>query len=557
MTNQQQQKLHRLVLRRLKTKQLKSRISEGRGRKLKCEEFPELPALLEFAFGDGDRLQRSGGGLEAHSKLYDETMYKASDNMTVMREALDLVRSLAPEDFKISLSCLYTYTMNYKQGTAQAKRHHCGTNVNARISLHTAPSTGEIKKPVNAHWTSSYVNFLCDVAHQNPNSYLLDSRDAKCIVVGDIPPVLKPGRLWKREVYPDHTFDQSRNNAVTPVSHLLVETKITAPLHLSEGCFSIPNTSASILVTRTGKAMTIVNLSFYEPETVLRVFNDIFLLMSHSELAELFRNPTTGQLKEVFNFVVDNGPSEAPANLQVQMLLVRLLKFLNLDKATQRSFAEYLSKRNFVERVHAVENTALSRHGVFDAHKIHKHADVGSPQHKENMEAMAEDVVDSLKRTTSGGKPIYPLRGSGNTLVFDDEIQLKEFVQLTDQRKVQCQEDYYPKKNKVFHYLVKNWGVNEHFKGSYADDYATLTNAHTATRDHYSVSVFREDESWRGKPLERYEKRPVPYLTAWQQNGKLHYLPFELCSSLLHGPWDELPELFLPSRVLDLAFRVF
>lgn len=160
MTNQEQQKFYRLLLRRLKTKQLKSRIAQGRGRKLKCEEFPELPALLEFAFGDGDRLQRGGGGLEAHSKLYNETMYKASDNTTVMREALDLVRCLAPGDFKISLSCLYTYTMNYKQGTAQAKRHHHGTNVNAKISLHTAPATGEIKKPVNAHWTTSYVNFL-------------------------------------------------------------------------------------------------------------------------------------------------------------------------------------------------------------------------------------------------------------------------------------------------------------------------------------------------------------------------------------------------------------
>lgn len=133
MTNQQQEKFHRLLLRRLKTKQLKSRIGEGRGRKLKCEEFPELPALLEFAFGDGDRLQRSGGGLESHPKLYNKMMYKASNNVTVMKEALDLVRSLAPERFKISLSCLHvhTYTMNYKQGTAQAKRHHHGTNVNA------------------------------------------------------------------------------------------------------------------------------------------------------------------------------------------------------------------------------------------------------------------------------------------------------------------------------------------------------------------------------------------------------------------------------------------
>lgn len=189
--------------------------------------------------------------------------------------------------------------------------------------------------------------------------------------------MLKPGRLWKKQVHPDHTFDQSRNNAVTPVSHLFLETRITTPPPLSEGCFSIPNTSALILLTRTGKAVTIVNLSFYEPETVLQVFNDIFLLMSHSELTEFFRKPTTGRLKEVFAFVVDNGPSEAPANLQVQMLLVRPLKFLNLDKATQRSFAEYLSKRNFVERVHAVENTGFSKHGVFDTHKIHKHADPG------------------------------------------------------------------------------------------------------------------------------------------------------------------------------------
>ena len=106
MTTQQQNKFSRLLLRKLKIKQLNSRIAEGRGHKLKCEEFPELPALLEFAFGDGDRLRQGGGGLETHSKLYNETMYKASDNMTIMREALDLVHSLAPEDCKSSGACL-------------------------------------------------------------------------------------------------------------------------------------------------------------------------------------------------------------------------------------------------------------------------------------------------------------------------------------------------------------------------------------------------------------------------------------------------------------------
>lgn len=77
---------------------------------------------------------------------------------------MDLVRCLVPEDFKISLSCLYTYTMNYNQGTAQAKRRHHGSNVNAKISLHTAPSTGEIKRPVNAHWTTSNETF-CVTSH--------------------------------------------------------------------------------------------------------------------------------------------------------------------------------------------------------------------------------------------------------------------------------------------------------------------------------------------------------------------------------------------------------
>ena len=108
---------------------------------------------------------------------------------------------------------------------------------------------------------------------------------------------------------------------------------------------------------------------------------------------------------------------------------------------------------------------------------------------------MAEDV-NSLRGSTFGRKPIYPLRGSGDSLVFDDEIQLKEFVQLTDQRKGQCQQGYSPNKNNVFCYLVKNWDVDEDFKGSYEDNYDTLTNVQTATRNHYSVSVFSEDEKW-------------------------------------------------------------
>lgn len=55
--------------------------------------------------------------------------------------------------------------------------------------------------------------------------------------------------------------------------------------------------------------------------------------------------------------------------------------------------------------------------------------------------------------------------------MFDDETQLKEFGQLTDERKLQCETLYIPNRNNVFQYLVKNWDVDENFRGSYAEDY--------------------------------------------------------------------------------------
>lgn len=68
---------------KIKNEQLKV-VAEGRGRKLKCEEFPELARYLEFAFGEGDRVLRGGGGLQADPRLLDSTLFKAADNATVM-----------------------------------------------------------------------------------------------------------------------------------------------------------------------------------------------------------------------------------------------------------------------------------------------------------------------------------------------------------------------------------------------------------------------------------------------------------------------------------------
>ena len=156
--------------------------------------------------------------------------------------------------------------------------------------------------------------------------------------------------------------------------------------------------------------------------------NEIFLLLANPALDQYFRNPETGKLKEHFIFVVDNGPSEAPSHPMVKMWLARMLLVLQLKSITQKSFAEYHSKRNPVERVHSVENRALSNE-VFTSRGVHKEYEKGDQQHLENMEFMAGEVVKCLKKAQYGGKPISSQRGIGkeDNFVFDDEIKLLTF----------------------------------------------------------------------------------------------------------------------------------
>ena len=158
--------------------------SEISGRKLKFEEFPDIAAILEYEFGEGDRLKRGGCGLESHSKLENDTLYRAADNKTNMVDTRLALLSLAPEDFSISLSCCYNYTQNFQKGTYEARRHHEGRGINACISFHKAPDTTPIKDlVVNVHWSSANVNAIRDEAADNPSETFADSHDAKQVQV--------------------------------------------------------------------------------------------------------------------------------------------------------------------------------------------------------------------------------------------------------------------------------------------------------------------------------------------------------------------------------------
>jgi hypothetical protein len=375
---------------------------------------------------------------------------------------------------------------------------------------------------------------------------VIDSKDAKAIVCGDIQPVQNPGKSWKSITYEDHTFEQSRVNAVYPMTHLFMEPKE-----------SIDEKTNTARVTRTGQAVVLINIAFFEPETTFRAMNEILYLLSRPSLDKIFRNPVTGNIKSVFSFIVDNGHGEDPDSPLTQMCLSRLLYLLSLTKISQRSFAEYHSKRNFVERVHAAENLALSRHGSFNTKKIHSDPEVGSKEHAENMEEMALDVKDCISEARFAGRFLQCFRGiSNNNGVFDDENKLKEFLSLSEERKEECTWTYKAESisNSIFESLVMVWNVPADFERRYISDYNVVMNKEenvncSAWKDKYSTTLYS------GIDENNFEFQPIPDYVRWfESNGELHYLSYEKTVALYEEIQIDIPALLLPSTVLDWLF---
>ena len=70
---------------KIKLRKLKEIIGKGRGRHMKTDEMPELPLVLEYAFGDYDTHVCSGGDLESHPRLTDGTLHRTADSRTTMK----------------------------------------------------------------------------------------------------------------------------------------------------------------------------------------------------------------------------------------------------------------------------------------------------------------------------------------------------------------------------------------------------------------------------------------------------------------------------------------
>ena len=421
--------------------------------------------------------------------------------------------------------------------------------MNAPLSLKKPPGTGVEQLVVNLHWSTANVNLIVD-GGQNLSHSLIVSKDAKAIISGNISPVQQLGNSWSKRIeLPDHTWDQPRLNSVTPMTFLFLETV---------EAINIPVSNVTTLhLTRTGQGVTLLNPSFYEPDKAFKYLNEVLHLLTLPALDEFFRDKNTGKLKTEWTFVVDNGPAEQPSSPLVQMCLVRLLNFLKLHKIKQVSFAEYHSKRNFVERVHAEENRVLSKHGPFSK-VVYPKASTGSKEHRANMERMTKEIRGCIIQGSFGGRPLHAFRGVKHcNFIFTDQNELHTFLDLNEQGKMQfCPAKYTANGGEMLTTLHMLWEVDEEFEGEYMRDYQTLHNelteeGRTAWLDKYTTALYSAKEDVR-----RYELQPIPDYLRWFKTSELHYLPLEE-RMLLLGPWDDIPSVYLPSKVWNLCFNIF
>ena len=135
-----------------------------------------------------------------------------------------------------------------------------------------------------------------------------------------------------------------------------------------------------------------------------------------------------------------------------------------------------------MERVHSVDDEALSRHGPFTAHKIfnEKCIQPGSSKRKRNMDEMAKDVAECLGQVRFGGSNLEAYRGiKQSEYVFIDEEQLKQFLLLSEELKNQCEWINRIKQNgAVWKEVETIWNLSQESKYKYADDYTNF-------KEHY------------------------------------------------------------------------
>ena len=126
-------------------------------------------------------------------------------------------------------------------------------------------------------------------------------------------------KTWRCCEYEDHIYDQSRQNAITPMSHIFLKTEETSrESRLSRLQYQNKQEGGDCSSIITSRKRNGLPFNQWAP-----VLNDT--------ATSYFRDSSMGKLKQNFVFVVDNGVN-MPGSSLVGMLFVRLQRHLGIKK---------------------------------------------------------------------------------------------------------------------------------------------------------------------------------------------------------------------------------
>ena len=181
------------------------------------------------------------------------------------------------------------------------------------------------------------------------------------------------------------------------------------------------------------------------------------------------------------------------------------------------------------------------------------------------MEHMVEEVRKCLASTQYGGKACTVMRGIGRqeNFVFNDEEHLVTFLGKNENRKADDILQYQPTKNDLWREVSIVWDLNENYTGSYREDYEIIQNKfhedgqRTCWMDKYSTMICNPDVECNSG-IEAFTFQPLPDYIRWiLTGGELHYLPLEKVQKLVTKVVADTPGAFLPSKILEMMFKVF
>lgn len=133
---------------------------------------------------------------------------------------------------------------------------------------------------INLHWSTHNVHLTLHLSHAYPDNILVDSKDAKAKIHANVSSIPKHGKTRRKIILLVRDWNRLAHNAITHLTHLFLKT----------GTFLEDEEDNKLYysVRRTGEAATLLKLSYFEPETIQRVFNELFFLLNNRALDHLF-----------------------------------------------------------------------------------------------------------------------------------------------------------------------------------------------------------------------------------------------------------------------------